>query len=65
MKPAYSEDLVLVYAHIALARAAKAVATTREHVDQSCEACERSRQLLRATVPVLPYRNDRAPNARR
>jgi hypothetical protein len=58
MRPKYLPDPILVTAQIAIARAANTIATTRQQVDQSCDACERSRQLLRATVPYLPYQDE-------
>jgi hypothetical protein len=48
-----------------LARARAALLATQasrnaiiEHIEESIRALDRSAQRLRATVPVLPYRND-------
>jgi hypothetical protein len=58
MRPRHSTDPNLLAAYETLARAIVALRLTREHIEQSLEACRRSHRLLRATVPVLPYRPD-------
>jgi hypothetical protein len=58
MRPCPMPDPVLVTAYMALADTVVAIAEAKQHVDDSRDAYVRSRRLLRATVPVLPYRPD-------
>jgi hypothetical protein len=49
-------DSNLTFAKFVALRAQASAEECREHIDQSLDACRRSQTLLRATMPVLPYR---------
>ena len=59
MTPRY--DPLLMRASLQLAKAEVAVANLRQHIEQSTDACTRSLQLLKRTVPVLRHAEEVRP----
>jgi hypothetical protein len=53
------EDNTLAKAQVTLIRSQLSRYSIGEHVEQSRAALAKSYRLLRATVPVLPYRDER------